>query len=135
MIRRTRLTGAAALMAVAVAGAVLPGCGLKKRHRCTASASYAGRTISGRGDDLDDVARARSLAQQNLCIDYCDNQDPVVDAAARTTLGRAPQDTVERINTVRNPPVKTIHDACIAACTKATATVQVDYKCERTGIF
>jgi len=127
--------GARAALAALAAGALLAGCGLKKRHTCTATASYAGRSVSGRGSDFDDVSKARELARANLCDDYCDNQDPAVDTAVRASLGRPPKDHVERINAVRNPPVKPVFDACLAACRAATARVPIQDKCEVTGVF
>jgi len=121
---------AAALLALAAIA--VTGCGLKKRYRCTATATYAGQPVRGRGSDFDDEATARKYAQDDLCSEYCNDRDPAVDAAVKLKLGRAPKDITERLSAVHNPPVLTVYDACRAACKAAAGPVTMT--CEHSGI-
>jgi hypothetical protein len=123
------------IAALAVASS---GCGLKKRHRCTASATYEGKTRTGRGDDFDSEVKAKELAAKDLCLTYCRVDDPGVEAAyVKARGGPAATDPIKeqsnRFGAMTSEPVKPVFDACQAKCDTTTAT-QVSQSCEYSGI-
>ena len=123
------------LVLAITAGAAAPGCGLKKRYRCTASASYLGKVRTGKGDDFDSEERAKKFARTNVCEEYCLADDPDVDAAYRKARDPSkPDDHVGRLNVIKNPPVKAVYDACTSRCEAALQSAPFDFKCEHSGI-
>ena len=129
MIRR------ALCLAILASIAIAPGCGLKKRHRCTASTSYLGKTRSGKGDDFDSQDKAKELARGDVCPTYCSTDDPDVEAAYQKARDPSkPDDHVGRINVINNPPVKAVLDACKTRCDGALAGATFAYECEHSGI-
>ena len=72
------------------------GCGLKKRHRCTATATYAGQSRTGRGDDFDSEDAAKKLAVADLCKEYCMMEDPD-DFIGPVNLGNPHELTVSEL--------------------------------------
>jgi hypothetical protein len=126
-------TSLAALLLLAAALA-LPGCGLKKQHSCTATATYAGKSAAGTGQTADTAAQAQASARASLCTNYCQDQDPGVDGALRAAR-ITPRDHAERVAAVHNPPVKAALDLCLAACSAALPVATVQYRCESSGLF
>ena len=129
----------AAMLTLVGLGAVASGCGLKKRHRCTATATYEGKPRTGRGDDFDSEEKAKTLAAADICKEYCMMEDPDVEAAYQKARGGAPsadkaEERVKRLSTVSQAPVRPILDACTAKCDAAIGKTSVTQQCEYSGI-
>ncbi len=134
MTKVRRWVAVAGPLGLIAAGLLLPGCGLKKQHQCTATATYAGKTASGTGGTFDNAPAAQAAARVTLCTNYCQDQDPSVEGALRAAK-IAPQNHAERVAAEHNPPVKPVLDLCLAACSAATGTAPVQYRCEVSGLF
>jgi len=121
------------LGAIVSTGLLAEGCGLKRRHRCSATASYAGKSRVGRGDDFDSEARAKELARSDLCAEYCRSEDPDVEAAYQKV--KNPKDTgLERLSAIHNEPVRSVLNACKSRCDGAVASATFAYTCEYSGL-
>ena len=110
------------------------GCGLKRRHRCTASAPYAGKTRTGKGDDFDSEEAAKAHAAKDICKEYCTSDDSDVEAAFQKAKGSKSVDRVERLQIVNNEPVLTVLNQCIAKCDAGIATTAIHQECTYSGI-
>lgn len=121
------------LGAIAGGGLLTAGCGLKKRNRCTATASYAGKDRVGHGDNFEAEAPAKDAARADLCAEYCRSEDPDVEAAYQKVKG-AKDTRVERLNAVHNEPVLPVLNACKSRCDAAMATTPIAYRCENSGL-
>ena len=115
---------------------VTASCGLKRRHRCTATTEYLGQPRVGRGDDFNDEAKAKEFARKDICPSYCESHDPIVEKAY--LAGRNPKEQkshVERINVIANvPAVKTAFETCKSTCSGALSKATFTYECEYSGI-
>jgi hypothetical protein len=121
------------LGAITSGGFLAGGCGLKKRYRCSATASYAGKDRVGHGNDFDSEPRARELARADLCAEYCRSEDPDVEAAYQKVKG--PKDTnLERLSAIHNEPVLSALNACKTRCSSAMAAATFEYSCEYSGL-
>ena len=124
-----------AFVPVALTLALVPGgCGLKRRHRCTATATYEGKARKGLGTDFDSEPKAKAQAVRELCVNYCQMEDPTVGSAYQKERGTQPDDTVTRLNILNREPVLPLFDACKAKCDSAMAATAAEISCEYSGI-
>lgn len=128
-----RATALILLGAITSGGLLAAGCGLKKRHRCSATASYAGKDRVGHGNDFDSEVRAQELARADLCVEYCRSEDPDVEAAYQKIKG-AKDTNLERLSAIHNEPVLSTLNACKTRCEAATSTASFQYSCEYSGL-
>jgi hypothetical protein len=122
------------LVLVVMAAGAPAGCGLKRRHRCAASARYEGGIRIGRGYDFEREELARQFAVKDICLTYCRDLDPGVEAAYLKVTGGLHKDALDRLQIVANEPVSSVVTACQARCDPAIAASEVSYSCEYSGI-
>jgi len=111
------------------------GCHCKKRHRCTATIEYLGKPRIGKGTDFKDQAKAKEVARKDVCIEYCGEADPDVEAAyQKEKAKKKPKDLTNRPSIIANPPVQAVFNACKNKCDTALAGASFTYDCEYSGI-
>jgi hypothetical protein len=117
-----------------VGSLLLGGCGLKKQHRCKATATYEGKDVKGEGSDVGSEKEAAKFARNDLCQDYCMMQSPDVERAFQAETHGQPKDRIERIQIVNNEPVVPVLKACRAKCDDEILSKGVGYVCSEWGI-
>lgn len=111
--------------------AVVGCCGCKKRYRCKATATYAGKAWEGSGVHMEVEGEAKKAAFEDLCSRYCSTEDPVVVKAIAKAMTN-PGDEKERHEAMRTESVRNAIHACRGTCSTTATPV---YTCKHSGVY